>query len=102
MTLLKVLGLPSVPLFLFTRSKPGESPAALVPFLLLFLLPAPCPSLCVHLGSRSCQDTGCRVNGGICNSMCICVSRFNNGTEANKLHFGEAKCMAKDRECLWP
>lgn len=34
-------------------------------------------SLCADMGSH-CQDTGCRVHGGHCNSACVCVQRSSN------------------------
>uniref|UniRef100_A0A914H799 Secreted protein n=1 Tax=Globodera rostochiensis TaxID=31243 RepID=A0A914H799_GLORO len=65
----------------------------LLPLLLLVVvLPPSCSSQCVSTGSRTCQDTGCRVNGGICNSVCICVSRSTNETESEWPGMG--KCAA--------
>uniref|UniRef100_A0AC34FIH3 Uncharacterized protein n=1 Tax=Panagrolaimus sp. ES5 TaxID=591445 RepID=A0AC34FIH3_9BILA len=31
-------------------------------------------SLCANTGNH-CTDTGCRLNGGQCNSVCICIQR---------------------------
>uniref|UniRef100_A0A914QN13 Defensin n=1 Tax=Panagrolaimus davidi TaxID=227884 RepID=A0A914QN13_9BILA len=31
-------------------------------------------SLCANTGNH-CTDTGCRLNGGHCNSVCICIQR---------------------------
>ncbi|KAE9548815.1 hypothetical protein FO519_007968 [Halicephalobus sp. NKZ332] len=43
--------------------------------LLLFLtLLTLCYCLCANTGNH-CTDTGCRLNGGHCNSGCVCMQR---------------------------
>uniref|UniRef100_A0AC34PWP0 Uncharacterized protein n=1 Tax=Panagrolaimus sp. JU765 TaxID=591449 RepID=A0AC34PWP0_9BILA len=46
----------------------------LLKILILNLVFVFCWGLCANTGHH-CTDTGCRLNGGQCNSVCMCIQR---------------------------
>jgi len=51
----------------------------------------PTQAQCFNTG-RSCQDTGCRLHGGVCNSVCVCVERQREAVEQQV----QGQCYSKE------